>query len=105
MAQKAGFVISGYTPLHKAFDQDKIACLVLATDIAGSRRQEYQAWCARHYIPVLTCFTKIHLGKIIGKSSRSAVGLTKSKFYRLLSATKASLDNLQSSDPSAQTKP
>ena len=104
MAQKAGFIVSGYTPLHKALAQDKIVCLVFATDIADTRKQEYQTWCIQHHIPAFTCFTKTRLGKIIGKSSRSAVGLTEVRFYRLLSATKASLDTLQSCDPSTQTK-
>jgi ribosomal protein L7Ae-like RNA K-turn-binding protein len=104
MAQKAGFVISGYMPLHKAIAQGKIVCLILAADIADTRKQEYQTWCAQRHIPALTCFTKTRLGIIIGKSSRSAVGLTETRFYRLLSATKASLDTLQSCDPSTQTK-
>lgn len=104
MAQKAGFAISGYAPLRKACAQGKLVCLVLATDIADTRKQEYQTWCTRHCIPAFSCFTKTHLGKIIGKSSRSAVGLIDVRFYRLLSATKASLDTLQSCDPSTQTK-
>lgn len=104
MAQKAGFAISGYTALRMAFAQGRIVCLVFATDIAETRKQVYQEWCVRHRIPALICFTKTRLGKIIGKSSRSAVGLTESRFYKLLSATKASLDTLQSRDPSAQTK-
>lgn len=104
MAQKAGFVISGYAPLQRALTQGKIVCMVLAADIAGTREQKYQTWCAQYHIPALTCFTKTRLGMIIGKSSRSAVGLTESKFYGLLSATKASLDTLLSCDPSTQTK-
>lgn len=104
MAQKAGFAISGYMPLRQALAEAKLVCLVLATDIVDTRKQEYQTWCARHHVPSFVCFTKARLGTIIGKSSRSAVGLTDVRFYRLLSITKASLDTLQSCDPSIQTK-
>ena len=104
MAQKAGFVLSGYVPLRRALTEGKLVCLVLAADIVDTRRQAYHAWCAQDHIPTFTCFTKTRLGQIIGKSSRSAVGLTDVRFYRLLSVTKASLDTLQSCDPSTQTK-
>lgn len=104
MAQKAGMAVSGYVPLHKALAQDKIACLVLATDIARTRKEEYQTWCIRHHIPFLMYFTKVRLGMIIGQSSRSAVGLTEASFCQLLSTTKASLDALQSCGPSSQAK-
>lgn len=104
MAQKAGLVVSGYAPLHKALAQDNIACLVLATDIARTRREEYQSWCIQHRTPFLMYCTKIRLGMIIGQSSRSAVGLTEASFCKLLSTTKASLDALQSCGPSSQAK-
>ena len=104
MAQKAGLAVSGYVPLHKALAQDKIACLVLATDIANTRKEEYQSWCAQHHTPLLMYFTKVRLGMIIGQSSRSAIGLTEPKFCKLLSTTKASLDALQSCGPSSQEK-
>ncbi len=104
MAQKAGLVVSGYMLLNKALAQDKIACLVLATDIASTRKEEYQLWCTRHHTAFLTYFTKVRLGMIIGQSSRSAIGLTEPRFCKLLSTTKTSLDALQSCGSFSQSK-
>ncbi|WP_143309165.1 YlxR family protein, partial [Candidatus Entotheonella palauensis] len=76
MAQKAGVAISGAVPLQRALAQRRIAFLVLAEDIAAARAQAYDAWCQQQDIPWLTLFSKADLGRLLGKSSRSAVGLT-----------------------------
>jgi ribosomal protein L7Ae-like RNA K-turn-binding protein len=98
MAQKAGAVISGYTPLHKALVHAEIVCMVLAKDIAPSRAEEYRFWCAQQDIPCLTLFTKARLGSLIGRGDRSAVGLTDPRFRELLCTTVASLEKLCSCD-------
>jgi ribosomal protein L7Ae-like RNA K-turn-binding protein len=104
MAQKAGAVISGYTPLHKAFVRANIVCMVLATDIVASRAEEYRSWCVQRGIPCPTLFTKDSLGSLIGKANRSAVGLTEPRFRERLCATMASLEKLGSCDTSAEAK-
>ncbi len=94
MAQKAGVAISGAVPLQRALAQRRIAFLVLAEDIAAARAQEYGTWCQRQDIPWLTLFSKADLGRLLGKSSRSAVGLTQMRFGEQLQMTAERLNLL-----------
>lgn len=94
MAQKAGMAISGAVPLHRALAQRRIVYLVLAEDIAAARAQEYKVWCQQQDIPWLTLFSKAELGRLLGKSSRSAVGLTQMRFGEQLQMTAERLNLL-----------
>jgi len=98
LGQKAGAIISGYVPLRQAFVQARVLYLILAEDIATGRAEEYRSWCAQHDVPYVTLFTKEELGHIIGKPSRSAVGLTAPHFLTLLLARLTSLERLQTFD-------
>lgn len=94
MAQKAGMAISGSVPLHRALAQRRIAYIVLSEDIAATRAQEYYTWCQQQDIPWLTLFSKVELGRLLGKSSRSAVGLTQMQFGEQLQMTAERLNLL-----------
>jgi len=98
LGQKAGAIVSGYVPLRQAFVQARVLYLILAEDIAIGRDEEYRSWCAQHGVPYVTLFTKEELGHIIGKPSRSAVGLTAPHFLTLLLARLTSLERLQTFD-------
>jgi ribosomal protein L7Ae-like RNA K-turn-binding protein len=69
--------------------------VILAIDIATGRAEEYRSWCAQYSVPYVTLFTKEELGHIIGKPSRSAVGLIAPHFLKLLLASLTSLERLQ----------
>jgi hypothetical protein len=76
--------------------------MVLAQDAAVQRAAEYRTWCAEQEIPYVTLFTKEALGRRIGKTSRSAVGLLDARFrapfcatLTLLQTFEASLDCLE----------
>ncbi|PON17487.1 hypothetical protein C2W62_12985 [Candidatus Entotheonella serta] len=94
MAQKAGVAISGSVPLQRALAQRRIVYLVLAEDIAASRAQAYYTWSQQQDIPWLTLFSKVELGRLLGKSSRSAVGLTQMRFGEQLQMTAERLNLL-----------
>lgn len=94
MAQKAGMAISGAVPLHRALAQGRIRYLVLAEDIAVARAQEYYTLCQQQHIPWLTLFSKADLGRLLGKASRSAVGLTEIRFGEQLQMTAERLNQL-----------
>lgn len=94
MAQKAGVAISGAVPLQRALAQGRIVYLVLAEDIAEARAQEYYTWCKQQDVPRLTLFSKADLGRLLGKSSRSAVGLTQMRFGEQLQMTAERLNLL-----------
>ena len=102
MARRAGAVISGHALLCRALAQRQIVCLVVTQDIAPARADEYRAWCAKLHIPCWTLFTKESLGSLIGRSNRSAVGLTDSRFYGMLRVTVASLETLCAGTVSAE---
>ena len=95
LGQKAGAIVSGYMSLRQAFAQARVLYMIMAEDIAIGRAQEYHAWCTQHGVPYVTLFTKEDLGHIIGKPSRSAVGLTAPRFLELLLARLTSLERLQ----------
>jgi ribosomal protein L7Ae-like RNA K-turn-binding protein len=95
LGQKAGAVVSGYALLRKAFTQARVLHLILAEDVATVRAEEYRFWCTQHDVPYVTLFTKEELGRIIGKASRSAVGLTVPRFLELLRASLMSLERLE----------
>jgi ribosomal protein L7Ae-like RNA K-turn-binding protein len=95
LGQKAGAVVSGYVPLRQALAQARVLYLILAEDIASGRAEEYRSWCTQHGVPYVTLFTKEELGHIIGKPSRSAVGLTAPHFLALLLARLTALERWQ----------
>jgi len=95
LGQKAGAVVSGHVSLRQAFAQARVLYMILAEDIAPRRAEEYRSWCTQHGVPYVTLFTKEELGSVIGKPSRSAVGLTAPHFLKLLLARLTSLERLQ----------
>ena len=95
LGQKASAVVSGYALLRQAFAQARVLHLILAEDIAAARAEEYRFWCTQHEVPYVTLFTKVELGHVIGKSSRSAVGLTGPRFLELLRTSLTSLERLE----------
>ncbi|MGQ4806823.1 hypothetical protein NKDENANG_00158 [Candidatus Entotheonellaceae bacterium PAL068K] len=103
MAQKAGGVVSGYISLHRASVRASIVCMVLAQDIAAVRAEDYRSWCTQLNIPCLTLFTKERLGRLIGRTHRSAVGLTQPRFRDHLCAMIVLLETLRFGDALSQT--
>ncbi len=97
MAQKAGMAISGAVPLQRALTQRRIQYLVLAEDIAVARAQAYYTLCQQQDIQWLTLFSKADLGRLLGKASRSAVGLTEIRFGEQLQRTAERLNQLRAS--------
>src|SRR5262249_16345086 len=97
LGQKAGVVVSGYALLQRALAQARVAYVILAEDTATGRAEEYRSWCAQYHVPYMTLFTKEELGHIIGKRSRSAVGLTEPGFVGSFCALLTSLESLQRS--------
>src|SRR6266852_949566 len=95
LGQKDGAVVSGYALLRKAFAQARVLYMILAEDIATARAEEYRSWCTQHNVPYVTLFTKAELGYIIGKPSRSAVGLTAPRFLELLRTRLTALERLE----------
>ncbi len=94
LGQKAGAVISGYALLRKAFMQGRVLYMILAEDIALGRAEEYRSWCIQHNVPHVTLLTKEELGHMLGKPSRSALGLTAPHFLEFLCAILTSLERL-----------
>ena len=80
MAQRAGGLASGYTSLRQACRRNRVVHMVLAENAAAQRGAAYRAWCEEREIPYSTLFTKEELGRRIGKTSRSAVGLLDPRF-------------------------
>jgi ribosomal protein L7Ae-like RNA K-turn-binding protein len=97
MAQKAGAAVSGATLLRQALAHNRIHCVVLADDIAASRAEEYCSHCTQRGIPWTILFSKAELGQLLGKPSRSAIGLSEPRFCHLLQTNVELLKQLRSS--------
>lgn len=95
LGQKAGAVISGYALLRRALAQTRVLSMILAEDTATGRAEEYRSWCTQYNVPYVTLLTKEELGHIIGKPSRSALGLTAPRFLEPLCVILTSLERLQ----------
>ncbi|MGE3537281.1 MAG: DUF448 domain-containing protein [Candidatus Tectimicrobiota bacterium] len=104
ISQKAGEIVSGHALLEKAFLQARVFYIILAEDVAIRRAEEYRAWCMRYTVPYVTLFTKDELGRLVGKSSRSAIGLTASHFLASLQKLLASLERLQTTHGAPETQ-
>lgn len=95
LGQKAGAVISGHTLLQRALAQTRVFYLIVAEDTAAGRAEAYRSWCRQYQVPYVTLLTKAELGRIIGKPSRSALGLTSPRFLEPLCAILTSLESVQ----------
>jgi ribosomal protein L7Ae-like RNA K-turn-binding protein len=71
--------------------------MVVAENAAAQRAAEYRVWCAEQEVPYITLFTKEELGRRIGKTSRSAVGLLNPHFRVSFCATLTLLQTLEAS--------
>ena len=97
IAQRAGGLVSGYMSLRQACSRRRVVYMVLAENAAAQRAEEYRAWCAEREIPCVTLFTKEELGRRIGKTSRSAVGLLNPQFRIPFCATLTLLQTFEAS--------
>jgi len=97
MAQKARAAISGAVSLHNALTHKRVCYVIMAEDIAASRAEEYRSWCTQQEIPWTTLFPKAELGQLIGKSSRSAIGLSEPRFRDLFRTNVEFLRQLRAS--------
>ena len=97
IAQRAGGLVSGYMSLRHACSRGNVVYMVLAEDAAAQRAAEHRGWCAEQAIPYITLFTKEELGRRIGKTSRSAVGLSNPHFREPFCATLTLLQKFEAS--------
>lgn len=97
IAQRAGGLVSGYMSLRRACSRRRVVYMVLAENAAALRAAEYRAWCADQEIPYITLFTKEELGRRIGKTTRSAVGLLNPHFREPFCMTLTLLQTFEAS--------
>lgn len=97
IAQRAGGLVSGYMSLRRACSRGRIVYMVLAEDAAALRAAEYRTWCVDQRIPYITLFTKEELGRRIGKTTRSAVGLSNPHFREPFCTTLTLLQTFEAS--------
>jgi ribosomal protein L7Ae-like RNA K-turn-binding protein len=104
MAQKAGAAISGAASLHNALAHKRVCYVIMAEDIAASRAEEYRSWCTQQEIPWTTLLPKAELGQLIGKPSRSAIGLSEPRFRDLFRTNVEFLWQLRTSMEGLETR-
>lgn len=75
LAQRAGKIVSGEEMIEKAFKQDKVKLLVLASDASEATKKNYQHLASKYNKPCYTVMEKQALGQAIGKNERAAIAL------------------------------
>jgi len=79
LGQRAGRLISGDFAVKSAINRGKVKLLIIALDAAKRTQRELTGLAAYKNIPVITYGSKEELGRLIGKSPRSAVAFTDEK--------------------------
>jgi len=79
LGQRAGRLISGDFAVKCAINRGKVKLLIIALDAAKRTQRELTGLAAYKNIPVITYGSKEELGRLIGKSPRSAVAFTDEK--------------------------
>ena len=76
LGQRAGRLMSGDFAVKSALAKGRVKLLVIALDAAGRTRSELIWMAGSKNIPTISYGSKEELGRLIGKSPRSAVALT-----------------------------
>lgn len=84
LAQRAGKIVSGEEMIEKAFKQNKIKLLVLASDASEATKKNYQHLASKYNTPCYMVMEKQVLGQAIGKNERAAIALLDVGFAKAL---------------------
>lgn len=82
LGQRAGKLMSGDYAVREALARGKAKLLIVAADAATRTRQELSEMAGLKNIPTITYGSKGELGRLIGKSPRSAVVFTDEHMVR-----------------------
>lgn len=76
IGQRAGKLISGSQAVKSHLNRGRVKLLVIANDASPQSAQEINRLAGAKAVPVLTYGSKDDLGRLIGKSPRSALAVT-----------------------------
>lgn len=82
LGQRAGKLISGDLAVKSAINRGKVKLLLIALDAAKRTQKELMGLASTKKIPTLAYGSKEELGRLIGKSPRSAVAFIDEKMVR-----------------------
>lgn len=82
LGQRSGKLMSGDYAVKNALARGRAKLLVIAVDAAGRTRQELVGMAGSKNIPTISYGSKEELGRLIGKSPRSAVAFTDEHMVR-----------------------
>lgn len=76
IGQRAGKLASGSFAVTSNLNKGRVKLLLIATDAAAQSVQELNGLAKAKGVPVLTYGSKDDLGRLIGKSPRTALAIT-----------------------------
>lgn len=82
LGQRSGRLLSGDWAVKDALQRGKVKLLVVAVDASGRSQKEFTQMAGLKNIPTISYGSKVELGRLIGKSPRSAVALTDENLAR-----------------------
>lgn len=95
LAARAGALVTGTEAVRSEVRDGKVQCVLLASDAAPGQRSKLipllDARGVRHY----TGFSRAELGRAIGRSPASAIGITNAGFARRVDELAAGISLLQ----------
>ncbi len=75
LGQRAGMLVSGDMAVKSTLIRGKARLLIIAKDAATRTRRELSGMAGSRNVPVISYGSKEELGRLIGKSPRSALAL------------------------------
>ena len=84
LARRAGAVVPGVEATRRSLEAGRVQLVLLATDASETQYRKVRALIRRRQVPVRWVSAKDTLGRCVGRSTLSVVGVTRSSFVRLL---------------------
>lgn len=84
LANKAGKLVTGEDAVRNSIRSGKLKLTVVAEDASDNTKKRFSNSAAFYNIPYVTWGLKEELGKCIGKSERSVLGITDENFSKSL---------------------
>ena len=105
MANKAGKLVSGEEIVRNSMRQKKVLILIISSDASDNTKKRFKNTAAYYSIPFVIWGEKYLLGKHIGKTERSVIGITDEGFSRNINKLGNGFPNRKDSEDIVTNRP
>lgn len=77
LIKKSGKLIEGYNKCEDSIKKNqKIYCIIISKDVSENTSKKFVSYCSKNNLPIITGYTKDELGRMLGKSEISIIGVS-----------------------------